>query len=190
MSEGEGINPPPIGEALQVGWETFQKNPVPIVVGSLCAMIVGLIPIVGGGLAFAGMMAVSLKALRGQTPETADGFVGLTRRPVDHIVMGLLQIVGLLACCVGLYVSQALFFLGSVLIVDRDLSWEQAKDVCMRDVKPNLVAWTIYVLVVGLVGASGALLCIVGVFATAPIAMIALAYAYEKTYGAAPVPAA
>jgi uncharacterized membrane protein len=179
-----GIEPPPIGESLRVAWETFQKNMVPILVGTLCGIVVGLIPIVGGGLAFAGMMAVSLKALRGGVPEAADGFVGLSQRPVDHIVMGLLQIVGLLACCLGVYVSQALFFQGTVLILDRDLSWQQAKDVCLRDVKPNLMAWTLYVLVLGLVGASGLILCIVGVFFTAPIAMLALAYSYEKTYGA------
>jgi uncharacterized membrane protein len=181
-----GIEPPPIGEALTVGWETFQKNPVPILVGTLCAIVVSLIPIVGGGLAFAGMMAVALKALRGQVPEAADGFVGLTRRPVDHIVMGLLQIVGLLACCVGMYVTHGLFFQGTLLILDRDLSWEQAKDVCMRDVKPNLVSWTLYALVLGLVGGAGMILCIVGVFVTAPVAMIGFAYAYEKTYGAVP----
>src|SRR6185295_600273 len=44
-----GIQPPPIGEALTVGFETFKKNPVPILVGTLCAIIVSLIPIVGGG---------------------------------------------------------------------------------------------------------------------------------------------
>ena len=179
------VSPPPIGEALTVAWETFQKNPVPILVGTLCAIVVSLLPVVGGGLAFAGMMAVSLKALRGQVPEAADGFVGLSRRPVDHIVMGLLQLVGIVACCVGAYVTQGLFFQGTLLILDRDLTWEQAKDVCMRDIKPDLLNWTLYVLVMGLVGGSGMILCVVGVFVTAPIAMLGLAYAYEKTLGAA-----
>ena len=177
-----GVNPPPIGEALVVGWETFNQNPMPIVVGTLCAIVVSVIPIVGGGLAFAGLMNVSLKALRGQVPEAADGFVGLTQRPVDHIVMGLLQIIGFLACCVGVYVSQGIFFPGTLLVLDRGMTWEQAKDVCMSEVKPNWVSWTLFVLVVGLVGASGMLLCIVGVFLTAPIAMIAMAYAYEKAF--------
>jgi hypothetical protein len=181
-----GVSPPPIGEALSVAWETFQKNPAPILIGTLCAIVVSLIPVIGSGLAFAGMMAVSLKALRGGVPEAADGFAGLTKRPIDHIVMGLLQIVGLLACCIGVYVSQALFFPGTLLILDRDLTWEQAKDVCLRDVKPDLVSWTLYVLVLGLVGGSGMILCIVGVFLTAPIAMLALAYSYEKTFAVPP----
>lgn len=183
------MNPPPLGEALGHAWETFQQNMVPILVGTLCAMVLGLIPLVGGGLAFAGMMHVSLKALRGQTPEAADGFVALSRGSVDHIVMGLLQIVGIIACCVGIYVSQAIFYPGTLLILDRGMTWEQAKDVCMERIKPNWLEWTMYVVVVTLIGASGTILCIVGVFFTAPIAMLALAYAYERTLGAAPATA-
>ena len=180
------VSPPPIGESLEVGWKTFQQNLVPILLGMLCAMVLGLIPLLGGGLAFAGMMRVSLKALRGQVPQPADGFAGLSNNAVDHIVMGLLQIVGILACCVGVYVSQAIFFPGTLLILERDMTWEEAKDVCWKQVKPNWVPWTLFVLVVGLVGASGMILCFVGVFFTAPIAMIAMAYAYEKTFGATP----
>ena len=172
-----------------MGWKTFQQNPVPILLGMLCAMIIGLIPILGAGLAFAGMMKVSLKALRGQIPEPLDGFAGLSENAIDHIVMGLLQIVGMLACCVGVYVSQGIFFPGTLLILDRDMTWEQAKDVCLKQVKPNWVSWTLFVLVVGLAGASGMILCVVGVFVTAPIAMIAMAYAYEKAFGASPATA-
>jgi hypothetical protein len=175
------LNPPPIGEALEVAWETFRKDPGPILVGVLCAMVLGLVPLVGGGLAMAGLMRVSLKALRGERPEPADGFVALQQSPVDHIVMGLLQVVGILACCVGLYVSQALFVPGTALILEKGMDWNRAKDVCIARIGPNWVAWTLYTFLVGLVGASGALLCGVGVVLTAPLATLALAYAYERT---------
>jgi len=183
------LNPPPIGESLGVGWKTFQQNPVPILLGMLGAMVVGLIPILGAGLAFAGMMRVSLKALRGQSPEPADGFAGLADNALDHVVMGLLQMAGMLACCVGVYVSQGIFFPGTPLILERGLTWQQAMDVCLKEVKPNWASWTIFALAVGLVGASGAILCGVGVFFTAPIAMIAMAHAYEKTFGVSPAAA-
>lgn len=189
MKPSVALNPPPIGESLAVGWKTFQENPVPILVGILCAMVIGVVPILGAGPAFAGMMRVSLKALRGQVPEPADGFWALSNDIVDHVVMGLLQIVGMLACCVGVYVSQGIFFPGTLLILERDLTWEQAKDVCLKEIKPNWVSWTLFALVVGIVGASGLILCFVGVFFTMPIAMIALAYAYEKAYGPSPAAA-
>ncbi len=75
------MNPPPIGEALDAAWTVFKKDYAAILVGTLCALLLGLIPFVGGGLAMAGLIRVSLKALRGQTPEPEDGFIGQTLLP-------------------------------------------------------------------------------------------------------------
>ena len=173
------MNPPPIGEALDAAWTVFKKDYAAILVGTLCALLLGLIPFVGGGLAMAGLIRVSLKALRGQTPEPADGFIGL-QAPVDHIVMGLLQIAGLLACCVGVYVSQGVFFPGTALILEKGMDWNRAKDVCIARIWPNWGPWTLYALVAGLVGASGAIVCGIGAIATVPLAGLMLAYAYER----------
>lgn len=178
------MNPPPIGEALTVGWQRFQQNMLPVIIGILCAMLVGLIPIIGGFLTLPGIFLVSLKALRGQAPEPSDGFVGF-QQFVDNIVMGLLQALGLIACCIGVYVTQAIFFQGTFLIVDKNMAWSDAKDRCLEQIKPNWPAWTLFVIVVGLVGSLGTLLCGIGVLFTAPIATIAFAYAYEQTLGAA-----
>ena len=75
------MNPPPIGEALEAAWDVFKKDYAAILIATLCAMLLGLVPLVGGGLAMAGLMHVSLKALRGQSPEPADGFIGPAARP-------------------------------------------------------------------------------------------------------------
>lgn len=173
------MNPPPIGEALDAAWNVFKKDFGPILIGTLCALLLGLVPLVGGGLAMAGLMRVSLKALRGQTPKPADGFIGL-QAPLDHIVMGLLQIVGLVACCVGVYVTQAIFFPGTALILEKGMDWNRAKDVCVARIWPNWGPWTLYTLVAGLIGASGGLLCGIGAIATVPLAGLMLAYAYER----------
>jgi uncharacterized membrane protein len=174
------MNPPPIGEALSAGWTAFKANMMPVVIGTLCAMLLSLIPFVGGMLAIPGLLLVGLKAVRGQTPEPADGFVGF-QALVDNLVIGLLQIAGLLACCVGAWVSQAVFIPGSFLIVDKNKTWQEAKDVCIAQIWPNWLGWTIFTLVTGLVGGSGAILCGVGIFFTLPIATCAWAYAYEQT---------
>ena len=177
------MNPPNIGEALSVGWEKFRENMMPIVIATLCAMLLSLIPIVGGFLALPGMLYVSLKALRGQAPEPKDGFVGM-QAAVDNIVMGLLQALGLIACCVGVYVTQAIFIPGTFLIVDKGMNWTDAKDRCLEQIKPNWLSWLLFTFVLGLVGGLGAILCGVGVFFTLPIATIGFAYAYEQTLGA------
>jgi hypothetical protein len=177
------MNPPPIGEGLSVGWNTLKENVSTLAIPFLCAMILNFIPIVGGFFAIPGMLLVSLKVLRGQTPEPADGFVGF-QAFMDNLVMGLLQLSGAILCCIGAIITHALFIPGSCLIVDKGLSWSDAKDRCMEEIKPNLMAWIVYTLVLGLVGGSGAILCGVGVFVTLPIAVIGWAYAYEKTLGA------
>jgi hypothetical protein len=178
------MNPPPIGEGLSVGWNTFKNNYNVLLIPLLCAFAVGLIPIVGGFLALPGMLLVSLKVLRGQTPETGDGFVGF-QAFVDHLVMGILQALGLIACCIGVYVTQALFLPGTLLIVDKGLGWSDAKDRCLEEIKPNLLAWVLYTFVLGLVAAAGLIACGVGIFVTLPIATIGWAYAYDQTLGAA-----
>ncbi len=175
----QGAVPPPIGEALTVAIDVFKRDWAALVVACLCAMLLGLIPLVGGGLAFAGLMHVSLKALRGQTPEPADGFVGLSA-PLDHIVMGLLQVSGILACCLGVYVTQAIFFPGTFFILEEKMDWRTAMDASLARVKPNWAAWLVYSFVMGLVGAAGSLVCGIGVLATLPVAALGLAYAYEK----------
>ena len=75
------------------------------------------------------------------------------------------------------------------MICPAGMGWEQAKDECLARVKPNWGAWTLFTLAVGLVGASGAILCGIGVLFTAPIAMIALAYGYQRAFGADAAPA-
>lgn len=174
------MNPPPIGEALSAGWATFKANMMPIVIGTACALILSLIPVVGQFLALPGAFLVALKAVRGQTPEPADGFIGF-QALVDNLVIGLLQIVGLLACCIGAWVTQAVFIPGMFLIVDKNNNWQTAKDTCIAQIWPNWMAWTIFTLVTGLVGSSGMLLCGIGIFFTLPIATCAWAYAYEQT---------
>jgi hypothetical protein len=173
------VRPPPIGEALEAAWAVFKKDYETFLLPALCAMLLGLVPLVGGGLVMAGLMHVSLKTLRGQRPEPADGFIGL-QAPVDHIVMGLLQIAGLLLCCLGVYVTHGVFYPGSALIVEKGMTWTQAKDVCVARIWPQWAEWTLFTFVVGLVGASGAILCGVGVLVTVPLAALALAYAYDR----------
>lgn len=176
------MNPPPIGEALSAGWNAFKENMGPVLIGMLCALLLGLIPFVGGFLAFPGMMLVSLKAVRGQAPEPADGFVGFSAL-VDNLVMGLLQVLGIVACCIGVYATQGIFYQGTLLIVDKGMTWSDAKDKCLAEIKPNWPAWTLFVFVVGLVGSLGVILCVIGVLLTLPIATCAFAYAYEQTLG-------
>jgi hypothetical protein len=183
------MNPPPIGDALRLAWERFKQDPWPILLMVLIANLIFLIPIAGIGLGMPGALLAGARVVRGQTPEVDDALVGF-KRPVDHIMIGLLQLSGMLACCVGVLVTAPLFFMGHMLIVEKGLDWQQAMRVCLDQVKPHLVEWILFYLVLVLFSSLGALACGLGVLVTAPMAAIAMAFAYEGSLGQSPVPSA
>jgi hypothetical protein len=181
--------PPPIGEALSAGWDAYKQNFGPVFISTFCAMLLGGIPAIGHFLAVPGMYNVALKAVRGQKPEPNDGFVGF-KKFGDHVVMGLLQICGIILCIFGVIITQNLFLPGTFYMLDQGLSWEKAKDKCMAEIKPVLFQWIIFHLVINLIAiGAGMLLCIVGIYFTMPIATCAMAYAYEKSLKPAAVSA-
>jgi uncharacterized membrane protein len=60
------------------------------------------------------------------------------------------------------------------------MDWNRAKDVCVAQIWPNWGPWTLYTLVAGLIGGSGAILCGIGAIVTVPLAGLMLAYAYDR----------
>ena len=181
--------PPSIGEALGKGFEIYKANFGPVFVGTLCAMVCGMIPVIGPFLVIPGMCYVALKAVRGQKISAEDGFIAF-KALGDHIVIGLLSMCGIILCFVGIFITQPLFRPGFFYILDKKMSWSKAKDKCMSDVKPHLFSWFWFEFITGLVPAlAGMLLCGVGIFLTLPIATCAMAYAYEKSLRDDEIPA-
>ncbi len=52
------MTPPPIGEALSLGWERFKENAMPLILAILCANLLFIIPLAGIGLGMAGALLV------------------------------------------------------------------------------------------------------------------------------------
>lgn len=177
------MNPPPIGESLSVAWDRFKATPGPLILVVLCALLVFMIPLIGAGLGMPGLLLAGTKAARGEKPEVGDAFVAF-QRPIDHIMMGLLQLSGVLLCCVGALVTAPLFYQGHLLIIERRQTWREAMDVCMTEIKPNWLAWTVFGFVIGLFSQLGAIACVAGVLVTASMGAVAQGYAYTRTLGA------
>ncbi|HLX64841.1 MAG TPA: hypothetical protein VKX17_26450 [Planctomycetota bacterium] len=175
--------PPPIVEALREGFAAYKRFFGPVLVGTLCAMVCGFVPLIGGFIASAGFHNVALKAVRGEQPQVSDAFIGFSKL-ADCIVIGLLQICGMLACFLGLLITQPLFIPGSFFIIDRNVGWSEAKDLCMEHVKPYLFQWVLFHFVMGIV-ATILVFCSLCVFAflTIPIFHLAIAYAYNYSFG-------
>ncbi len=172
------MKPPAIGEAISKGVAALKANPVPLIVGCLIGGFISIIP----GVGTAGIMNLCLKAVRGQKPEIGDVFVGF-QKFVDHLIMGILQAIGAILCCIGMWITMPLFMPGTIFILDKNMKWGEAKDKCMAEVKPNLFAWIIFVFVCMLVGGLGMIACGIGQLVTLPIAMCAIAYGVDQAQG-------
>ena len=173
---------PSIGDCLSDGWKAYKANWGAVLVGFLCAWVVRMIPVVGGFWMQAGLKKVALKAVRGQRPEPGDGFAAFDA-PMDHLVIGLLEMLGLLLCCFGVYITVPLFNNAGFLIIDKRMTWSDAKAVCMSQVWSNFGGWWVLWFVTTFVGGLGIWLCFFGIFLTMPMAICAMAAAYDRTLG-------
>jgi hypothetical protein len=179
---GSAVNPPGIGEALGAGWSAFKANMGVMIGATFIFFIAGIIPFLP--LFFLpGWYSMCLKAVRGQKPEIGDLFLMFKEGFVDHLMMLLLQICGAIACCIGQLITMPLFLPGNFLVLDKKMAWKAAMDECMKRVKPNLLNWIVYVIVIMIVGGLGIIACVIGYFFTFPMAWCAIAYGYEKAFG-------
>ena len=99
------------------------------------------------------------------------------------IVGGFIGQLGIIACVVGVFATQALVLFAMPLVVDRKMDFWPAIQMSMDKVKENLVAWSVFVLAIGALQLLGAIICGVGTLVTAPIAMVAIALAYRDNFG-------
>jgi hypothetical protein len=135
---------------------------------------------------FGGLFYYFLKLIRGESGELADAFSGFSRAlgPLIllGIVKGVLTGVGLLLCLLpGIYLAVAWTF-SVVLTIDRRLPFWDAMELSRKVVSRHWFTILGLVLLNALVGISGLLACCIGVFVTAPLALVSLMYAYEDIF--------
>jgi hypothetical protein len=202
----KGVEPPKFADALRSGWMTFKSNSKVLVasfgiflgssvvlalllnlisgsLGWLLTFILSTASFLPSILLLPGLYSIALKATRGQKAEIPDLLLIFKDRFVQHVGLLLLQSCGAMLCVVGVVVSQALFVPGSFLVLDRRMDWDDAMGRCVEDIKPKLVNWIVFSLVLSLVAFAGFCACIVGALVTGPVALCAWAYAYEYSFG-------
>jgi uncharacterized membrane protein len=207
-----GVEPPNIGDAFKAGWATFKAN-AQILVGAF-AIFFGIsfvlsvaLQLMAGQLGFflmfilstasffptllllPGMYLIALKSVRGRKAEIGDLFIMFKDRFVHHLGMLLMQSCGAFVCCIGAWVTQALFVPGSFLVLDKRMEWDKALETCLEQVKPKIMKWLVFNIVVSLAAGAGFMVCLVGGFVTVPVAMCVWAHAYERAFGAVQVEA-
>jgi len=179
-----------IGEMIGRGWELLKANFWPLVgvtaLVYIVSVLVDAIPLVGlllWGVFLGGMFYYYLKRLRGQPAKLGDAFSGFKLAFAQLMLAGLvswvLMVIGF-ACLIipGIYLVVAWCFT-MPLVIDKKLEFWTAMEVSRRVVTAQwwrmfgllILAWLIAVL--------GFLGCGIGFFVTLPIAIGAVASAYD-----------
>lgn len=182
-----------IGGYIGHGWNTFKANPGPFILVTVAVMLANVaISILGNflpfmlgsvvsvgvsGLALGALAQMGLKGSRGQAVELADVTVVL-QRPVDFIVVGLATSVGVLACFVGVVVTQALFMFAAFLVLG-GVGYQDALRASMNASKARFMDVLLLVIVMFVLNMVGALLCGLGLLVTVPVGFIAMAKAFD-----------
>jgi hypothetical protein len=180
------------------GFEGIPWASVPLII------IFSLIHLVGSAFLYSGYFRTAIKQARGQAISLADLFSG---RDCFLSVLGFMLLVylmltgvflifflpsfvspaigmvtmiaGLLAC---LLIMTSMFF-ALPLIVDRKAGIIEAMRQSIELTRSHLLMYTLFAIIVGLLGLSGFLLCLIGFFITSHFLVTVPAVAYRDVIG-------
>lgn len=184
-----------IEDCLRTGWRAFTRDPASyvfvtfVLIAASCAVQLLFAPLhfpfsfapqaFISGLLMGGFMNVSVKGLRGEKPTLAAAFEPCTARQGDYLLVGLASIAGILACGVGVLVTQLLFAFAPLLVVQgagyKD-ALVRSKDLVVQKLADVVVLW----LAIALVNLLGAIAFGVGLLVTLPVSMLALVEAHAR----------
>ena len=149
-------------------------------------MLIGIaISIVVNGILYAGLFGMAVKQVRGQQVAIGDlfGFTDvLGQTIIASIIVGILTAIGFVFCFFPGLVVAGLFMFTFPLIVDKKMNASDAVSASMNALKGQWLMAALFALVVAVVYAFGYLLCLVGVLATAPIAILSVAVLYRNFF--------
>jgi len=134
----------------------------------------------------AGLFKYYLKLIRGEAATIADAFGGFSPVAGQLILLGLvssfLNIIAFFLCVIPMIYLSVSWIFALPLVIDRNLQFWGAMEISRKVVSKHWFITFAFLLVIGLIGACGALACCIGIFVTIPIASVALMYAYEDIF--------
>lgn len=138
----------------------------------------------------AGLFKYYLKLIRGQAAGFGDAFSGfgpaLGQLVLLGVVQGLLTTAAFLCCILpGIYLAVCWYF-ATPLVVDRELRFWHAMELSRKVVTKHWFVVFGCGFVFGLLAMCGIIACCIGIFATMPLGLMALMYAYEDMFGNRP----
>jgi hypothetical protein len=161
------------GEALSFGWSRFKSNVGFHLIALLVIMFVagctfGLL----AGPLLIGYGKAIIKAENGQAPEIGELFGSFDKFAASLIPLVMMIVAGVIPVFGGV-LAAPLFFAALYLCIEGENDGMNAVKRAWEIYEVQLVPAAIGFFVVSLVGSAGLIACCVGIFVTAPIAMLA-----------------
>ena len=179
-----------LGACLSGGWKLFKRHPVNHVVAWL---LVGVVGSISAGLLIGpmlvGYMRMMAKEDRGESTQLGDlfrGFDDFVPAFVAGLISSLVLWVGFMLCVLPGLLIAALPMVALYLVATGEGDGVAAFRRAWQITTQNLMASFVGMLVLGMVGALGLLLCWVGVLVTGPVSMIAMYYLARQLVGDEP----
>ena len=137
-----------------------------------------------------GLFFYYLKRVRRQPAELQDAFAGFTlcfvHLMLASLVSGILSALGLALCVIpGIYLWVAWSF-ALPLVIDKRMGFWDAMELSRKKIHERWwsMAWLLLICI--FINVGGALLCVIGILFTMPLTMLAITYAYDDVFRAAP----
>jgi uncharacterized membrane protein len=196
-----------IGDSIKFGWDTMKGNAgffiVLIIVAALIENIPGAIgnfakdfPLISfllffigwllGFIVQMGLIKISLKfcdGIRGKLDDLLSSFDLLWKFIASSIIYGLIVLGGTLLLVVPGIIWAVKFSLFPYFLVDRGMGPIEAIKASGEATQDTKMHLFLFGLILGVLNIAGALVLLVGLFATIPTSMVAYAYVYRTLSG-------
>ena len=158
--------------------------------GVFLQIALAFIPSIASIFLYPGIVKFTLNASRGAPASTNDLWEGF-KDPLGYFAVAFLSwlvaMVGLIACCIGAYVTSGLMMFALPLKVDTRRTATQCVTDSWEMLKPHWLMGAVLVLVVALISQVGTIACFVGLALTTPFLHIAPTLLYNRFVGYGPV---
>jgi uncharacterized membrane protein len=181
-----GIKAQP-GKWIGEGWEIVKADMGNYVLLALAVIVLSsMVPFIIQGPLMAGFHIYCMKRLLGRSAEFADLFKGFNffvPTLVASLVISLFVFGGTLLCVIPGLVIGAMYKFTYLFIVDKRMDFWPAMQASHAVVKNDYFGFTMFLLLMVLVNLLGVLCCVVGMFISVPVTLVAITVAYKELVG-------
>lgn len=176
-----------IGVTLKLGWESFTREAVAMIVGFLLFMLVAGISMgICSGPMILGYNRMALRAARGEHVEIGDVFKGFDAFGpsfILSILIGIIVSIGIALCVIPGIVAGFMLCWAFWFMADGDLDPMSCLRRSSDFVKANVGAVLVFVIVASVVSSIGGAVGGIGSLVTGPIAMLMMAHGHNRAFG-------